>query len=147
MVHARDIMAKAVVALPRDASLREALRVLGSHDVSGGPVCDPRGRLVGTVSKGDLADALVNERAGRFECVGDVMTTDVLRVGPDDTLDAVAKRMVFEGAHRAIVVDGEDSVLGVLTPLDVLRALSDVGGAERKAGGRSRFVAWPCGDE
>lgn len=145
MVHARDIMAKAVVALPRDAPLREALRVLGSHDVSGGPVCDPRGRLLGTVSKGDLADALVNERAGRFECVGDVMTTDVLRVGPDDALDALAKRMVFEGAHRAIVVDGEDSVLGVVTPLDVLRAMSS--GEGRKAVEGSRFVAWPCGDE
>ena len=128
-----EAMTRSVFTLPRDATLAEAAAAMGAHSVEGAPVCDPHGRIVGMVSKGDLAEGCYSERLKVRACVGDVMSLDVIRARPTDDIESVSRRLVFEGAHRAVVVDENDAVLGIITPLDILRtALASADTAARR---------------
>jgi len=143
---ARDIMTRSVLVLPRDGSLEEAALALSAHGVSGAPVCDPHGKLVGVVSKGDLAEGCLGPRAHACTSIGDVMSVDVAKTGPDASLDSVAQTLVFEGIHRIVVVDSDDSIIGIISPLDVLRAIVESGPMTVGATPRSsaRFPSWPA---
>jgi predicted transcriptional regulator len=124
---ARDIMTRTVFTLQRDATLGDAADALGARGVSGAPVCDSHGRVVGVISRGDLADAALGTRARPGACVSDVMSLDVLAVAPDEPLSTVASRMVFEGVHRMVVLDADQMLIGIITPLDVLRVVMHAG--------------------
>ena len=123
MIKVGDFMTRTVFTIPRDATLAEAAAALSSRSVDGAPVCDPHGRIVGMVSKGDLAEGCYSDRLKVCQSVGDVMSLDVIRAHSDDDIEAISKLLVFEGAHRAIVVDESDAMIGIVTPLDVLRAI------------------------
>ena len=56
--------------------------------------------------------------------VKDVMTRVVYAVRADDSVLNAVKLMISEDIHRAIVVTDEGSVVGIVTPMDVLRALA-----------------------
>lgn len=62
--------------------------------------------------------------------VEDVMTRAPQTVSPEDELGAVAELMCKEGFHRVPVVDGE-RLVGIATSLDLVRAIAEVGLAER----------------
>jgi CBS domain-containing protein len=62
---ARDVMTMDVLAVSQDMTLEEVARFLVEHEISGAPVVDPRGRLLGVVSLADLVRAgSEEERAG-----------------------------------------------------------------------------------
>ena len=81
--------------------------ILHAKSISGAPVLDPRGRLVGIASKADLADPRgrdVGEAAGLTRAVKDVMTRVVYAVRADDSVLNAVRLMIAEDIHRAIVV-------------------------------------------
>src|SRR5437016_2945256 len=82
--------------LSPEASLRDAAHLLSSHGVSGAPVCDASGRVVGMLSRSDLVDAWFGEHTRSAECIREVMSEDVIAVAPDDDTQTVAERLVFE---------------------------------------------------
>src|SRR5690348_17304018 len=70
---ARDVMTTTVVSAGPSDSVDEAARLLTFHDVSGLPVCDPGGRVVGVVSEADLIG-----KSG--STVGEVMTAPAVTI-------------------------------------------------------------------
>ena len=118
-----DFMTRTVFTVRRDATIAEAAAGLSAHSVDGAPVCDPHGRIVGMVSKGDLAEGCYSDRLKHRACVSDVMSLDVMKARPTDDLETVSRQLVFEGAHRVVVVDDNDAIVGIITPLDLLRAM------------------------
>ncbi|NOQ84381.1 MAG: CBS domain-containing protein, partial [Myxococcales bacterium] len=95
-VRVRDFMVTKPVVFTRETDLLDAVRVLVDRHISGAPVVDERGNLVGVLTERDfLKAALVagyhGERGG---CVGDYMTRDVEAVNADDSLLDVAARFV-----------------------------------------------------
>ncbi len=158
---ARDIMKTKVLKLDPQSSLEEAVRTLSDMQISGAPVVDRTGRLVGVLSARDIAqpehlrDPLVGARGSRYDfpdaspdddgsydedtvfsmegyspevlrsgVVGDVMTADPITVAPDATLRAICSLMSREAIHRVIVVDN-GKLVGIVTTLDVVRAVAD----------------------
>ena len=75
------------------------------------------------VSKGDLAEGCYSARLKLRACVSDVMSLNVMKARPTDDVETVSRQLVFEGAHRAVVVDDGDAIVGIITPLDLLRAI------------------------
>jgi CBS domain-containing protein len=138
-------MTHSVLTLSPGASLAEAARVLASHGLSGAPVCDAQGHVVGMLSRADLCDAALAEPERAARTVADVMTLEVLTARPADDLSAVGRRMVFEGAHRVVVLDAEDGVVGIVSPLDVLRGLLRPADAQADRNA-PRFPSWPPAD-
>ncbi|MBW1832080.1 MAG: CBS domain-containing protein [Deltaproteobacteria bacterium] len=114
------------VVFTRETDLLDAVRVLVDRHISGAPVVDERGNLVGVLTERDfLKAALVagyhGERGG---CVGDYMTRDVEAVNADDSLLDVAARFV-ETKYRRYPVMEDNRVVGVVARRDVLRAVID----------------------
>ncbi|MFD2180592.1 CBS domain-containing protein [Rhodoplanes azumiensis] len=140
----RDFMSSPVVAIGPDRPICEAAQLMLDHRVSGLPVVDAGGRLVGIVSERDLLRRrsngdpprrphwlqLMTERNAleqepeRFHTltVGDVMTTDLVTVGENTPLEEAGRLLESRRIKRLPVVRGQ-RVVGVISRADLLRAL------------------------
>ncbi len=101
--------------LPPDATLREAVSVMARFRISGVPVVDESGRLVGIITNRDLQFERALDRPLR-----DAMTSDGLVTAAEGTTLDEAERIL--GAHRIEklpVVDGEGRLKGLITVKDI----------------------------
>jgi CBS-domain-containing membrane protein len=123
MLKIRDIMTRKVFTLSEQASLDDAAWGLTANGVSGAPVRDRRGRLVGVLSKSDLVDP---DRGPDAEerTVADAMTPALLALHADEPAMDAVRLMVADGIHRVVVIDERGRLAGIVTPMDVLRALT-----------------------
>lgn len=129
---AKDIMTTEVITVTPATPLVEFARICAEDKISGAPVCQVDGKLVGIVSKTDLVEHVLDEdprwaateprgRSGReAEEVQDIMRDEVLTVGPSTPIHEVARLMAEDRVHRVVVVD-KGRVVGVITSLDLLR--------------------------
>jgi len=119
----RDVMTEAVMFLNASQMQDEASNILRAHGVSGAPVLGHGGRLVGVVTLSDLADPRRRSplTMGRVE---DAMTRVVYAVRASDALMTAVHLMIDENIHRAVVVNDDGSIAGIVAPMDVLRALA-----------------------
>jgi len=143
-VRVRDVMTTKPVVFTCEMDLLDAIRILVERRISGAPVIDARGNLVGVLTERDfLKAALVagyhGERGG---CVGDHMNAEVEAVNADDSLFDVATRFVETKYRRYPVIEDnrvvieDNRVVGVIARSDVLRAVMDAFG-RRRSGVRS----------
>lgn len=119
----RDIMTTEVQTLPANASIEDAARFMTEARISGVPVTDG-GRIIGVVSKSDLANPGNWPTEGAMPTVRSVMTPVIYAVRPGDPVMSAVRLMVLENIHRAIVVSDKGDLSGIVTPMDVMRALA-----------------------
>jgi CBS-domain-containing membrane protein len=119
----RDVMTEAILLLRAETSIDEAWRQMHDGRVTGAPVLDARGRLVGVLSNADLADPRRREPGGSG-CVGDVMTRVVYAVRAEDSAITAVRLMAEESIHRAVVVNDDGTLAGIVVPMDILRVLA-----------------------
>ena len=131
-IRVRDFMVIKPVVFTRDTDLLDAVRILVDRRISGAPVVDGRGNLVGILTERDfLRAALVAGYHGESGgCVGDYMSSDVEAVNAADSLLDVATRFV-ETKHRRYPVMEDNRVVGLVTRQDVLRTVIDTFGPRR----------------
>lgn len=156
-MQARDIMQRDVKTVRPDATVHDVAQLLAEADYSGVPVTDEAGRLLGMVTEGDLlaraqrlnvptffpfiGGIVYLESPRKFDeqlrkatgaSVGDIMTTDVVTVREDTTIEDIAGLMVRRKINRLPVVD-DDGLVGIVTRDDVIRAvhLGSNSGAEQ----------------
>lgn len=134
-------MQPSVVWLLRDQSLHEAAAVLSEHDISGAPVCDRNGNVLGMLTKTDMVEHLAMDEDG--QSVENAMTPGAIGVTAEDPLERAISRMAFEGIHRLVVLE-EGRLVGIITAMDVLRELAGFG---RKDDTRIIAVAPPSDGE
>lgn len=147
----RDVMVKHVVAVNPQDSASEALRTMLDNHVSALPVVDGHERCVGMISATDLlrlaqklggelealhqAEGLSRElleeqleRTGFSEqIVQEVMTHSAFTVQPDSTLVTAASAMVRHKVHRLAVSDANGVLQGIISTMDIIRALAETG--------------------
>jgi predicted transcriptional regulator len=146
MLKVRDIMSRAVLTVRADDSTTSAAERLARAGISGAPVRDKHGALVGMLSQADLMNArLAGTR--RHPRVSDVMTPDVLGVYADDSALAAALEMARHDIHRLVVWDADGCVAGVVTSLDLVKAIArgaefDVELPDRETTPERRSVDW-----
>jgi CBS-domain-containing membrane protein len=142
MMKVRDIMTTDPVRVTGDTGLREAARLMVRHRVSGLPVVDGAGKLVGIVSEGDfirqeasrerphgvsLLDALFGEgelEPVGAETVGEVMTRSVVTITPEASIGEAARVMGRRNVKRLPVVDLEGELVGIISRADVVGAFT-----------------------
>ena len=130
-----DLMTREVFTLPASLSIDGAAWALMHRGVSGAPVCDAAGNVVGVLSETELLEARVEMPVGSAElleeideddlCVADIMTPAVLAVGTNEPIAEVVELMTVHGAHRVLVVDEAGAIAGIITTVDLLRQLAD----------------------
>jgi CBS domain-containing protein len=147
---AKDIMTKTVLRASDDWNVNELARFLTDHGISGAPVVNADGRLVGVVSVTDVARAtgeghddfstqsfyqpelkLNLDETRRFsiehnsdQTVRQIMTPLVFEVEPKSTVADIADTMVRGRIHRVFVVEG-GLVVGVVSALDLLQLIGE----------------------
>jgi tRNA nucleotidyltransferase (CCA-adding enzyme) len=123
---AGDLMSRELVTLPDTATAEEATAVLTAKGVSGALVLDAAGRPVGVLSRSDLlihAAEAANTPGDPPAAVRDLMTPVVFSIRPDAPARRVVEELLSFQVHRLFVVDEAGHPLGVITPMDIIRAL------------------------
>ena len=139
-----EVMTTAVVTTRPDATLKEAALLLAENGISGLPVVDDDGIVVGVVSEADILakeTATESERRGvahwlldprdpwlgtRFAArtVGEAMSSPVRTIDPDRPVVEAATRMLEEGINRLPVVDAHGKLVGLVSRGDLVRAFA-----------------------
>jgi CBS domain-containing protein len=132
-----DVMTRRVITASPETTFLEAVRLLEENRISGLPVIDREGKLVGIVSEADLLnkaekrepDAYVLEsrrhrldrsRASALD-VASAMSRDVVSVRPDSPIALAAREMRARGFKRLPVIDSEGRLVGIVSRGDVLK--------------------------
>ncbi len=151
----KKVMTRNVITVKPTDYISDAIEKMKRHKISGLPVVDDSGKLVGILTDGDIIraldipdfpreifspppfdfiEAMIRmkmeewdiERAletwkkGRVE---DVMTKDVITVSEDADIESAADIMLEKGIHRLPVVDEKGKLVGIVTRLDLVKAL------------------------
>ena len=123
-----ELMTREPVVVRVDAPLRDAARLMDEHRVSGLPVVDADGLLVGVLSHTDLVRARATEHLWKDWpglVVRHLMTATALTALPSMSATDAARLMEEHHVHRLIVVseDGRTAV-GVISTTDLVRAMA-----------------------
>jgi CBS domain-containing protein len=151
---AKEIMTARVVSVAPDATVLQAARVMLQHHISGLPVVDAAGALVGILSEGDFLrrrETATARRRSRWleflmgpgklaeeyahshgKKVSEVMTTDVHTVDEDADLEAVVELMERYRIKRVPVVRG-GRMSGIITRSNLMHAMVSMARSEPAA--------------
>jgi CBS domain-containing protein len=144
-MRAHQIMTRSVITIAPDATILEAARTMLRHHVSGLPVVDAAGKLLGIVSEGDfirrgeigtprkrgrwlkvlLGDSAVDYVREHGRRVSDVMTSDPITVTEDATLEEIVDAMETNGVKRLPVMkDGR--LVGQVSRANLMQAVASL---------------------
>lgn len=150
---AKDIMNTRVITLSEEATIEEVAELLTKNKISGAPVVNKDGELVGIVTEGDLLQRETSPRApgflnilGAFVYINglerfrddlkkiaatqtsEIMTTDVIAVDGDMEVEKVAALMVENGIKRVPVLEN-DRLAGIISRADIVKTLARQAGS------------------
>jgi CBS domain-containing protein len=144
-----DLMNHDVLTVLPTTPLSEAIQILVDRQISGLPVVNDAGKLVGVISESDLMwrekgldrppyimfldsviylqnpakhDRDLHKVLG--QTVGEVMTSHAISITADATIPTAARIMHEKKIHRLPVVDTEDRPIGIITQGDIVKAIA-----------------------
>jgi CBS domain-containing protein len=164
----KELMTREVRAVGPETPLKEVAAVLAEEGISGLPVCDADGRVLGVVSE---ADILARERGAvreRFDLLAwlsewqgpgaerklsartaaEAMTAPAITIREGDAVTKAAALLVDRGINRLPVVDAHGRLTGIVTRADLVRAFGrgdDEIEAEIRAEVLGRLLSIPAG--
>lgn len=147
VVKACDIMEREFITVNQHATIKEIAQVLLTHKISGVPVVDDAGRLVGMVTESDLLHKETTPRLPNFvNILGaiiyyngvqrydedfkklmagqacEMMTAKVVTVNEATEIHEVVKLMIEHGIKRVPVVEGH-KILGIVSRADIIKTI------------------------
>jgi len=130
-MRASEIMTENPQTIAPTITVRAAAQTLARLAVRHLPVVNEDGELVGIVSDRDLRGAPGGRNAGDLlpaapratARVSDVMTSDVVQAVADDELGTIMELMIEHRVGAVPIVDGQGLLVGIVSYVDVLRAL------------------------
>lgn len=111
-----------VFSITEDVTVHDAARYLRDHEVRSVAVVNARGDVVGVISQSDISDKIAAEnRCPAWTKVSDVMSTRLVAVRPDESVDDCLRLMDENGIYHLLVIDGRRRYRGMLAIRDLLR--------------------------
>jgi CBS domain-containing protein len=145
---ARDIMNRNVITIQEDATIEELARILTENHISGAPVVDREGKMVGIVTDADLLHKETSPRApGFFNILGaiiyvsgitrfredfkklaatktsEIMTSEVITTSGEASIEQVAALMVDRDVKRVPVME-KGAIVGIIGRADIVKTLA-----------------------
>jgi CBS domain-containing protein len=145
-----DVMTPDPITIKAQAPLQEAVEVLAEKRISGLPVLDDQGKLVGIISETDLMwqetgvdappyimflDSVIYlQNPARYEkeihkalgqTVGEVMSDKPISIYPHQTLKEAAHLMHEKKIRRLPVINDDGQVIGIITQGDIIRTMAN----------------------
>lgn len=143
-------MTREPITVKAETPLREAIKILAEKGISGLPVVDDAGHLIGIISETDLMwqqagvtppayfvifDSVIYlknpveyERElhkALGQTVGEVMNEKPITISPDKPLREAAKIMRDRKIHRLPVIDDSQQIVGILSLSDIIRDMAN----------------------
>ncbi len=150
-MYIKDIMTKEVITVTENDTVKKCANLLITHNLSGLPVIDENDKVVGMVTEGDLirrasrikGPAALEVLGGIFyletpkkfmddlvktmgNLAKDVMSKDVITVGPDKVIEDAATLLVQNKIKRLPVEDSEGKLIGIVSRKDIMNYLFNV---------------------
>jgi CBS domain-containing protein len=122
-LYASDVMVKEVITVTESMPLKDVARMFIEKKITGAPVVNAKGELVGVISETDIIRKTTSIGAWSPSTVGQIMTKPAITVSPDETLQRVCEMMYNRRIHRVVVAEGA-RIKGILTTMDILRAIA-----------------------
>jgi CBS domain-containing protein len=149
---ARDVMQTRIVTVSPDAPLHAVQRLFVEEGIHGAPVVDQEGRVLGVVTSMDILRAAADEHETepsepayfRYDLdlhgvdwdrapvdlrerlvdavAADVMTTELVSVGPDTPISGVARALRENAVHRVLVIE-DGALRGIVSAMDLVALL------------------------
>ncbi len=121
MLTARAIMTEDIVTINPESSIKDAIELMLMQRISGLPVCDNDGHLVGVITEYALL-AIAYDHKIQCDTVAQHMTTEVLSIDIDDPISKAADLCIVHRVRRVPVMH-EGRLAGLISRRDVLKAL------------------------
>jgi len=147
---AKDIMNKEVITIQKHASIEKLSSLLLKHEISGVPVVDDQGNMIGVVTEGDiivkdsdlqfptyfkLLDSIIYlESLSKFKRnlkkhmgtqVEDIMSKNVVTVDQETPVNKIANIMTSKNINRVPVVDQDKNLVGIITRADLIKSMTE----------------------
>jgi len=126
-IKVRDYMTRHLVTFRSDTDLFTAINRLLEHRISGAPVVDSQGHLIGLLSEGDCLRGILS--GAYYEAIGGTvstyMTTEVETVTPEADIIELSERFL-RGRRRRLPVIEHGRLVGQISRCDVLRAVKEL---------------------
>jgi CBS domain-containing protein len=114
-----------VFSIRHDATVHEAAGYLRDRQVRAAAVLDADGRLAGVVSQSDISDKVAAEnKCPAWMRVSEIMSTGLVTVSPDRSLDECLRLMEQNGFYHLLVVDSGGLFRGMLSVRDLLSVIA-----------------------
>lgn len=150
-----DLMTRDPITVYPETPLNDAIKILAERRISGLPVINQQGQLVGVLSEADLMwqetgvtlpahimilDSVIYlENPAKYErdlhkalgqTVGEVMSNEIVTITPEKSLRKAAQTMHERKVPRLLVVDETGALIGILTRGDIVRFMASHPGME-----------------
>ncbi|AEF94235.1 putative signal transduction protein with CBS domains [Desulfotomaculum nigrificans CO-1-SRB] len=147
-MQAKDIMQTNVISVTKDTTIKEIAQILTDNKISGVPVVDEAGKLVGIVTEGDLLHKEANPRIPKFVGIlggilyfggvdqykddfkklaalkaSEIMTSKVITVSKDTDVGTIATLMLENNIKR-IPVTESGKVIGIVSRADIIKTIA-----------------------
>ncbi|MGD1913087.1 MAG: CBS domain-containing protein [Rivularia sp. (in: cyanobacteria)] len=144
-----EVMTRDLITVKRQTPLGEAIKILAEKHISGLPVVDDAGELIGIISETDLMwqqagvtppayfmifDSVIylqnpinfqrDLHKALGQTVGEVMSKKPITISPDKPLPEAARLMRDRKIHRLPVLDNSGEIVGILTLSDIIREMA-----------------------
>ena len=132
-VKVQDYMSTQLITFKPETDLFQAIDIFTEHNISGAPVVDDRGEMIGMLSEVDCLKSILSytyheeEKGGS---VGDFMTDKVDTVKHDEDIVNLADRFI-NGPRRRFPVLKDGKLVGQISRKDVLRAVKEFVGQDK----------------
>jgi CBS domain-containing protein len=137
----KDVMTTNVITVQKFESVLAVADILASRNISGIPVLDKLGKVIGIITQADilsvvgirkdrtfkdllkhmLGEPLLERKMG--DIVGDVMTSPALTTTPETNIATVVQIMDEKKIRRLLVVDEKNMLVGIISRADILKAV------------------------
>ena len=137
----RDVMTRDVISITKYESIMQVANILSEKNISGLPVVDKENKVIGIITQADILSIVGVSREHTFkdllkymlgeplperrmgDIVGDIMTAPAITIKPDTNVAEAVRIMGERKIRRLTVVDNENTLIGIITRADTLKAV------------------------
>lgn len=112
----KDIMTREVITVKEDQTKQQAARLMAEHRISGLPVVNDDGMLVGLLTEHDIIGSTGNK-------VRDIMTRGIISVSEDSDIEEVSRILVHQRIKRLLVLE-QGRLVGVISRGDLVKEVA-----------------------
>ncbi|OGS47065.1 MAG: hypothetical protein A2539_08185 [Elusimicrobia bacterium RIFOXYD2_FULL_34_15] len=120
---AKDVMIKEVFTVHPGSTLKEAVKTILSKGISGLPVVDDSGKVIGIITEKDIINYMISGNL-HHALVSEAMSKNIVSVHTDTDLTKIALLFSEKGIKRVPVID-DGKLVGIISRRDMIRSIAN----------------------